>query len=228
MIDREKLKTVVVTVAEPQAMCKEISEQKGPGTRWGLCIYPEEWRGKKYHYVWSKASNNWIKTTVVVHSVVMTNTNHQKQPKEGLFGLQVTVHHRRETEAETKAETTEEHCPTALLPTFCYLSYTTQALLPRDGTTHSGLAPPTSINNGERMPSRHGHQLAWRKQFLSWGSLFPAASSWQPRSASHLNLWHVKAKRSGGTVHKHRGSSKSASTACVARCHFTMDYSKQV
>lgn len=57
----------------------------------------------------------------------------------------------RNLESGTKAETIEKHCywlePRGLLS---ILSYKTQGHLPRDGTTHSGLDPPTSIINQKR------------------------------------------------------------------------------
>lgn len=68
----------------------------------------------------------------------------------GLFGLQIRVHHQRETEAETEAETTEEHC--LLTQPQQYLSYTAQTLLPRDGTTQHWLTPSPSVSNERNVP----------------------------------------------------------------------------
>lgn len=51
----------------------------------------------------------------------------------------------------TEAETMEEHC----LPVFFIgLSQIAQAHLPKDGTTHSGLCPPTSTNNQDKISHR--------------------------------------------------------------------------
>jgi hypothetical protein len=66
----------------------------------------------------------------------------------------------RNLEAGTEAQTVEEHyfCGGALLlSSFLMVSsawffYTTQDHLPRDGTAHSGLSPPTSIIDQENVP----------------------------------------------------------------------------
>lgn len=60
----------------------------------------------------------------------------------------MTVTQDRNLEIATEAETMEE-CFSRLE---CMLSYTLQDSLPRDGTTHSGLNPSTSIINQENVP----------------------------------------------------------------------------
>lgn len=54
----------------------------------------------------------------------------------------------------------------------CLLSYTTQDHLSSDGTTHSGMGPPTSIINQEN--DWHTFwEVSWWRNFLNWGFLHP-------------------------------------------------------
>lgn len=56
-----------------------------------------------------------------------------------------------ELKVGTKAYAMDEcHVPYWLIPVTCsFLYYTTEDHQPRSGTTHNGLAPPTSITNKE-------------------------------------------------------------------------------
>lgn len=47
-----------------------------------------------------------------------------------------------------------------------------QAYLPRDGITHSGLSSPQRQLPMEKMPHRHGHEPIWQRPLLRWGFLF--------------------------------------------------------
>ena len=61
-----------------------------------------------------------------------------------------------------------------------YLSHTNQTHLPRDGTPHSVLGRPTSINNQDKVYK----PIRWRQFLLSWVSLFLGVSSWHSRLAT--------------------------------------------
>lgn len=117
-------------------MCKGIFETKGSRVQDGTAHFLKE----------SREQN-----TAPVGSLLLPENNEQSSEgwRAGLFGLQIRVHHRRETEAEKEAETTEEHC--LLAQSQHSLSYTAQTLLPRDDTAHSWLTPPPSVSNGRNI-----------------------------------------------------------------------------
>lgn len=62
---------------------------------------------------------------------------------------------------------------------YTQLPYTIQDNLPKNGATHSGLDPPTSLI--KTIPHGYAHRAIWSIQFLNWGAPFRwlhAVSSW--------------------------------------------------
>lgn len=80
----------------------------------------------------------------------------------------------RNTSEALAVETIESRCLLAcsLRLMLSYLPYTAQVHLPRKGTTHSGLGPPTLISNQENIPQTCP-QANLMEEILNWGSPFP-------------------------------------------------------
>lgn len=94
---------------------------------------------------------------------------------------------RRPHWGRTGAEAMKEHCVLACsqwLAQSVFLS--SRTCLPRVGTIHNELSPPTSIINvkKKKMSHKHAQRPVWWRRFLNWGSLFPSDSSlyWADRN----------------------------------------------